>query len=585
MKKITLLLCLCICLAGYAADIIIPDDQATLVAAVTSASTGDTIRIKANTYTNQNYLTTAVLAGKILNIEPYGDGNVTYKPTDGSYSVLVDTTGSAELTITGITFDQSAGTREEPINISGGACTVSVNNCTITAKRALKFNSTGSATYTNCTFTQSATPGTYMFELLKGTLTISDGTYSGSTSLVNVNNECNEVTIDGVSCNTSFIRMADVNAELTTATITDCIGDLTGSIFYKTAGTTTTTFTMSGCNFGVSATAGNLIRVLGNDIAANLILSDNQITGVTGGVSNVYFIDSGYSSATDGTNAGKILSAYITDNTLSAIKSGINIQKFCTDTYIARNDISLVETICGAGIYVGVEASGTNDNALTGTKVIENNVIIMSTNTAHSIFVGLGADNFVVRGNTVRGGNYGIILKGNANTVFQNSIRSINCINVGGSSNNQIFNNTCVDIGTGGSTYAFKIMDNIAVATAEENMAFNNIFTASTGLAIHITDNTWNNWMDYNCYYSDGDNVAKIGLVNYANANGIWTGYSTVFGTTELHSIVSDPQFVDFVNGDYRPQNANLRLIDGSWIGSESPTYKGAKRINRFSRF
>jgi hypothetical protein len=38
----------------------------------------------------------------------------------------------------------------------------------------------------------------------------------------------------------------------------------------------------------------------------------------------------------------------------------------------------------------------------------------------------------------------------------------------------------------------------------------------------------------------------------------------------DVHSNEVDPQFVNAAAGDYRPKNANLKLSDGTWIGSEA---------------
>jgi hypothetical protein len=182
-----------------------------------------------------------------------------------------------------------------------------------------------------------------------------------------------------------------------------------------------------------------------------------------------------------------------------------------------------------------------------------------------------------VEGNDITGSFVGIVLKDNFSVVTGNIVKCQFPMWLAGASYCAIFNNTFIGSDTAdslNSTLVIKI-SNDATTISQFNRLWNNIFFANSGahstMAVYIADNTWNNWLDYNCYWADstGANVAKIGLVNYANSDGIWTGYSTVFGTTELNSIVTDPQFINTT--DYRPKNSLLRIGSDNYIGSKRP--------------
>jgi hypothetical protein len=73
------------------ADIIVPDDQATIVAGLAAATAGDVVRIKAGTYV-EAFAATLVNSGTALNpiiVEPFGDGDVIWQVA-GAIKQLVD---------------------------------------------------------------------------------------------------------------------------------------------------------------------------------------------------------------------------------------------------------------------------------------------------------------------------------------------------------------------------------------------------------------------------------------------------------------------------------------------------------------
>jgi len=591
------------------------DPFLTFAKAFPLCNNGDTIYVADGTYTGATFTntiggTTSFKGNNItVNVtasSAIGVASPVFQIANTAYGMLITSanTGCA-INFTNITWDLTDYTTAAyAVNVINSSVNVNFRACKFQNGKQFAVSSasyTGTITCTNCEMVQVAgATDNYLFELMGGSLTLNySATYLPAISSYTYTNSLAEVTGDPTAYTISdstivplggsssyMIKFTTAGVTLTSCTITNCtIGTVNDPLlvhlFVDTVGTTATNLTISGCTIRMGGST-TMVSIYGaSTIFGDVSIHDNVVIGAPLVNANIFRIGPDFNgSATDSVKTIGNIAIY--DNDFSVIKHGISIQQAATGVYIARNTFSHIAA-AGLSILVGKEVTAgsadtyVNNYPLLGHINILDNTIIKSADSAHAILCGLGAKNCRVEGNDITGSFVGIVLKDNFSVVTDNIVKCQLPMWLAGASYCDIYNNTFIGSDTADSLNACLVVktSNDGTTTSISNRFWNNIFYAKSGahsgMAINIEDNTWNNWLDYNCYWSasTGANIAKIGATLYAADDGIWTGYSTIFGTTEINSIVADPQFVNTT--DYIPRNSILRLPEG-YIGSETPT-------------
>jgi len=228
-------------IAGRAAILNVPSTYATISAALTAASAGDTIRLADGTYTAAGDLTLRIAksvtidsvngaASTIVDCGGFGQfvsstsGSLTHtiegltirnpsndalafnSPSSAVFNSCVFSglsgvtgiSGATNLTITGCDF--SGNTASELIQINNSLGTVSVSNTSFTNDSGISiYNNGTNGILSNCTFTNDGSPsGNGPIVWLNGPLTITDTAFSGNKS----NGGGGAILIDSAGINT-----------------------------------------------------------------------------------------------------------------------------------------------------------------------------------------------------------------------------------------------------------------------------------------------------------------------------------------------------------------------------------------------
>lgn len=143
-------------------------DQTTIADAVTAASAGDTVLVKAGTYT----VTTTIVVDKTLAISGESGAQIT---TSGGSHVFVTT--APNVTISGLTFTKTDSVNQNLINVQGANTTISANTFSGQyvlgdgqVTRALEISSTTGLTVAGNTFTNLRQPA-YINDNTVGSIT------------------------------------------------------------------------------------------------------------------------------------------------------------------------------------------------------------------------------------------------------------------------------------------------------------------------------------------------------------------------------------------------------------------------------
>lgn len=226
-----------------------------------------------------------------------------------------------------------------------------------------------------------------------------------------------------------------------------------------------------------------------------------------------------------------------------------------------------------------------------------------SATATHQIFVGPDVLNAQVRGNTIISPtsteNFGVVFKGRNMAVENNVVIAKNPMTfyLSGAFSPRVQNNTVVNLGTGQAFYMSNNQESVYSLTEGRTryaLVRNNIFYSASGVAMEIDDvsggEAFQNVIDYNCYYSGGDNVAKLNSANVAITGvratdeaalaAAWRDYvddssQYLLGyANDAHSIVANPQFVDLGNSGVVSRGSPVKRA-----GSRSNMSMGAIQV------
>ena len=218
--------------------------------------------------------------------------------------------------------------------------------------------------------------------------------------------------------------------------------------------------------------------------------------------------------------------------------------------YIDNEDVQMVEIDgnTGSSSYNATKFSiGPDNGPITRNNEcvrISNNKMTFTGATGHVMLLGTSCYGALIYNNDFErtvSGDYGIVIKGRHNNVFNNRIKSGNPIYIAGGRYNTVWNNTAIAI----SGYAFHWNREVTDGTtAICNEVFNNVFDGSAGGEYAVYDltpggNHGDNRFDYNVLIAGSTDLARLDGVNYSTIAAMqakWATWSEFWPDNDKHS-------------------------------------------------
>lgn len=221
-------------------------------------------------------------------------------------------------------------------------------------------------------------------------------------------------------------------------------------------------------------------------------------------------------------NADGVIECLAIQSPLGTTPASIQVLDNVFDTFATSNHV----------IFIGEEnATGNHDpnkfSDSTGALLVRGNTLYSgayngrddSADTAHMIMVGYDID-FTIRENTVFGGAFGTVFKGETPFTKGGAVgnKYINCVIAGrikGVGNVPFVNNTVVDQGKNSQSLS---IDKHETGNATNHKNYNNIYKLTTGAVYGVDADSASGFeADYNCYDLSG--TAIIGTINGVTYN------------------------------------------------------------------
>jgi len=245
----------------------------------------------------------------------------------------------------------------------------------------------------------------------------------------------------------------------------------------------------------------------------------------------------------------------------------ISLASGCGDAMVVDNLLNIGSSANGCvGIQFGVD--GTSEPARPPGLCIcvRNTVRYTGTGISHGILFGTGANGGVCSFNTIAGGDYGIVVKGNDsafahNVVYGSGAGYAAAVYVRGGDRNRFTFNTLYN-GSPANFETIRIDSHATGYEAYRNVFTDNIIVAAGGVnhAVHDCQTTERGQVfDRNCYWGGDAGVMylswKSGAENrqhIADVRSAWSGLGGFNAANDANSIEADPQFVNAAGGDFR---------------------------------
>jgi hypothetical protein len=443
--------------------------------------------------------------------------------------------------------------------------------------------------------------------------TAEDCTFSGATNDVK---------------GTSGTNTTDRQVTLTDCTMITATGDLVDIVDGHVAMSNCTVDTLTGRYVvDLSGALGNVTLDGLTGTPARLLDLSGTMLDLTVDNCNIETTDSGGSSIVVGDNLTALGNVRIKDNIFTFIPAGIIIDSTLMTgfSFISGNTVNVSAPIAGgSGIQVGVEFSDVTDwasgqgyvvddvrdangrvyichQANTSTAsdepgvganwkqywepfklrrpIIQDNNITMGTATAHTIFVGVGADNAVVICNKASGGNFQGVSKAEGTVWVGNILDGEKPLSFFSLPSNFIMNNT---LRSTTASPCFVLGDQAGTYTSD-NYAINNIVAQEAAAVCFSDDGNPSDGDDYlnhsDLFRLDGSNIALLGGASRADLTALqaqWAVQSDILGdVNDQNSISENPQFTSPDTGDYTPTNPDV-LKGGKPDAGSNETVLGA---------
>lgn len=188
-------------------------------------------------------------------------------------------------------------------------------------------------------------------------------------------------------------------------------------------------------------------------------------------------------------------------------------------------------------------SSGAITNYIYAAK-ISNNKMTNTGSQGSCMLIGTNCFGAQIYNNDVEStftGNFGIVIKGNHNNIFNNRIKSGHPIYIGGGQYNTVWNNTAIAISGRAFHWNLELTD---LTIAKFNDIFNNIFDASAGGAYAVEDKTttgnhWDNRFDYNVLIAGSIDLARLDGADYntiAAMQAKWAAWSSFWPGNDQNS-------------------------------------------------
>ena len=520
----------------------------TLQHAADTAATGSTIHVRGGTYTAGLALS-AMHNGKTLTFVGH-DGTVTVFPTSG-YALNAEAAVDA-------------------------TCVFSFANMTFLSGFVAIVRITGAPklSFTDCAIGNPETGAVYLFQ----GVTAAAGTprtlaltrcvlYSRGHAIYPGNYAA--ITLDGCTiafANTRFGHALRLDgASVGTVTVRDCeitqgppTVPLTGSVLYAVGATSIGRLTFVGNTVSCSGSA----VVADGNVASYLI--DNNIITCDGTLHAIHL-------GTDDVNVATYL---IDNNTITCDGASHAIHLGTADvnvaTYLIDNNTITCDSTSHA-LHLGTADVNAAPNGTAGPMVISRNRITVTGGNAHCMLIGKGNSGVEIWGNSLTGGNYGLVVKADHAHVHHNTMIGRSPLALKGAKRCTVHH--CTAVGTAGQgALEWEVQPDLGsgAANAEYNNVHDCIFvaTGATTYAVYdVSGNHQGNRLDRNIYWSSGG--AGIAYLDGAERNTIeeiratwdsWneavplngTTYGLAFSENDDNSSVTDPLLVNVAASDLR---------------------------------
>ncbi|MGA2324285.1 MAG: hypothetical protein ABSG22_10600 [Sedimentisphaerales bacterium] len=567
------------------------------------------IRVEPGTYTETTSKEFYWSTSKALTINGWNNGQANTDPTlvvldfNASDCMYWDSGSKGTITLTNLTLRNIKPSPGDLIDFGSGDVNGVVNNCILGnpsdgAPSSGFFHGGSNATPTrSLSITNSTLPVSgYLIEMvgLNGLI------FTGNTA-----------TITGAGTSAGAIWISGVNGPITITgnSITDTSAKPT--IFLNPSGTPlpdvniSNNPTFSTVNMAISDYNVNSLTVNGNAFtessAGTISLIQLDHTSVLKNVritNNIFHPNSTNPTINANYSAGAapdLNNVIITGNTFTSTfgSAGAAISVSGTkntgsNIFVADNTITLAMGTAGSyGIQIGLDGGITDP---IGNAVIRHNVVTLSGAQAkHAVIVGNNVQSGEVAYDTVMGGNYQIVIKGQKINVHHNIANGPCSLLLKGASNCNVFNNTCHSTGS----YAFGLSSQndvgFGVVYQSHNQIYNNIFDgAGATYAIGTDADSYgvygvsDNYINFNCYVNGTSGFADIELT--ANTATVipdlatmkadwltWANHGVVnFPLNDVNSISADPRFRNKDTNDFS-------LLPSSPCINAVPTLDGGK--------
>jgi hypothetical protein len=339
---------------------------------------------------------------------------------------------------------------------------------------------------------------------------------------------------------------------------------VTGSHGIRLNGSSTTSC-LTVINSTIDVDTTNAIGVLLSGDGNTIDINNSTITGGTNAIQvnatgtltglyvskNTLASSAGYGLRIGGGAGTSIITGVVTENTITG-PGGIAITEGLASLQVDANDVTLSGTAT-AGIDIGIDGDvDTHSNPISSFSCRSNKVYNISNTTGgHAYIIGANATSGVFANNYSIGDGYGLVLKGNGNTVKNNKCIAAVGLNVKGGDSNEIYNNYFTNsylVGDGTYLSALRIEDRSGSSggVSEDNLIVNNVFESQHEYVLWLVNDIsafTSNIIDQNTYYAIGD--ASFGIEVTASIAdldalvALWVAESNT--RNDIRSIETDP--------------------------------------------
>lgn len=313
--------------------------------------------------------------------------------------------------------------------------------------------------------------------------------------------------------------------------------------------------------------------------AASIVIDDSTILAGSQAV---------YARAT---NADSNPCSVLLKVTGSTLGQGILAETYW-DSVVATGNTITINKASGAtvGIAIGKDTA-ENATPIGRTLISGNTISYTGADNSHGILIGPGCLGAYVTGNTIKGADIGIVVKGDCTVtdklascakIIGNKVYGPRGIYLKGSSKNLVRNNTVVvTAGSGTAALELETETRTSAYTSTDNTVTENIFDAGgvAGYAVRDYSNTGTNIRnvyDYNVLRAGTGGLFRVQATEYATLAALQAAWASdlLLSGNDANSLVGDPKLASPAFGDFSVA-ANSPAFgagsDSSTIGAWQP--------------